>query len=309
MSTLPTSHVRRVPRPAALRERGLNRWISRFRNACRRGYHLSYQFLHPHAGATTPVFVMGSHSSGTSITMRVFDLCRDARSYSNYSRRAYRDGRIAPPPTLRKILAASRATVTVFKPLRDVPRLPELLAEYPQLKIVWLLRRPGDCINSCVKRWTGMREILGRIVEDPGSAGWHGDGVLDSQRELLRAHFDPGMSPHMAYALWWCLRNSFFFDCGLDQVDRVNVFRYEQMVQRPDEEFRRMFEFLEIPYDPNVTREIFDSSVGRYPPPALTPGVSEWCQTLYQRFMEFLASRGVSTSTPEQPAVARGAPA
>jgi hypothetical protein len=302
MPVTSTEHVVRTPRPAALKERGLRRWISRLRNASRRGYHLCYQYFNPRV-PSTPVFVMGNHSSGTTITMRVFDLCRDARSYSNYSRRAYVDGRIAPPETLRRILRSSRAAITVFKPLRDVPRLSRLLELYPSLKVVWLLRRPSDCVNSCVKRWTGMREILSKIIEDPAAAGWHGDGVLDVQREMLRQHFDPQMSPQMAYALWWCLRNSFFFESGLDRCDRVNVFRYEQMVRQPDEEFRRMFEFLEIPYDPWVTREIFDSSVGRYPPPELAPGVQAWCDSLSGRFMQYLRDRGVCAAD-DQPASA-----
>ena len=75
-------------------------------------------------------------------------------------------------------------------------------------------------------------------------------------------------------------------------MDTVQIFRYEELVTAPRQQFSSMFEFCDCPFEPGVTREVFASSVGRDPEQKIDP-VRKLCRELQARF------NGLSTSTGE----------
>jgi hypothetical protein len=250
-------------------QRRMRRWI--------------YQRVRPR-DVSTPVFIVGSQRSGTSMTMRVFDLSLDAMVYHTTDHRAYRDGILHEDARIQRLVQRSRSAVTVFKPMNQIQRLPRYLSLLPDLRVVWLLRDYRDAVNSCVRRWDTMRDVLKQITIDPAQAGWHGEALPESLHEVVCRHYDDAMSLESANALFWYLRNQFFFELSLDQDPAVRVFPYEELVRRPDAAFARMFEFCGCPFDARLTREVTASSIGRYLPPELDSEIARLCMELTDRF-------------------------
>lgn len=268
--------VKIVRRKADTVQRRLRRWVYQRCQPCR---------------PTVPVFVVGCQRSGTDMTLRAFDLSLDARVYWPGDLRAYRaqeTDTLREPQVIRRILARSGAAATVFKPLHHLQRAREFLDTYPDLRIVWLLRNYQDCVNSCVRKWTTMKDTLAQVAADPSQAGWHGDGLTPRLLQLVRTHYHDGLSLESAFALFWYLRNSFYFELSLQSHRRVRIFRYEQLVQPASQEFRRMFQFCGCPFQPAVTREVFASSVQRHAPPVIDPRIDDLCGSLMDDFESLL---------------------
>lgn len=237
---------------------------------------------------TTPVFVVGCQRSGTSMTMRVFDFSLDATIYQARDKRAFEHSLLKSDEVIRKLLERSRTAVTVFKPMNQIQHTRRFLEAFPGLKVVWLLRRYEDAVNSCVRKWNTMIDILKRIATDPSKAGWQGEGLSRRNIELVKTHFYADMSFESAYAMFWYLRNSFYFELALENEASVRIFRYEDLVLNPEQRFAEMFEFCGCPFHPNLTREIFSSSIGKHFSPKIDAPIEKLCQELSVRFNTIL---------------------
>ena len=168
--------------------------------------------------------------------------------------------------------------------MNELQNTRRFLEQFSGLRVVWMYRSVDDVVNSCVRRWSSMREVLLRISRDPSSAGWFGEAIPEHSLEVVRRYASESMSLESAYALFWFIRNSFYFDLGLDAEPAVRLFRYERLVREPAEGFRRMFGFCGCPFEPDFTKEVFSTSVGRHQPPDLAPPIRELCTELAKRF-------------------------
>jgi hypothetical protein len=100
---------------------------------------------------------------------------------------------------------------------------------------------------------------------------------------MLRSHYSRKLSEQSARALIWFLRNSFYFECGLDRRSDVQLLTYESAVQSPDRHVRRAFEHCGLPFESSYTRKMFESSVGRLQKPAIDAKVEELCVGLLDK--------------------------
>ena len=241
------------------------------------------------APSPTPVFVVGCQRSGTSMVLRTFDLSLDATVYWESDRRAFVDHLLHDDRQVQALVRGSRTRSVVFKAMHQLQESIRYLELLPRLRIVWMYRGNLDVVNSSVRRFGSMRESLRKIVEEPKESGWWGAGLSDRQRAVIHEHYRPEMSLESAYALFWHLRNSFFFELGLDSHPRVRLFRYEQVVRQPDMAFSDMFEFCDCPFEPSFTREIFATSIGKDPRPALDGRIEGLCAELAERIERTIA--------------------
>jgi len=93
------------------------------------------------------------------------------------------------------------------------------------------------------------------------------------------------MSLASAHALFWYLRNSFFFELGLEKNKNVRVFRYENLATNPIPEFSSMFTFCECPFKSDYTNEVFSSSIRKNPIPRIDSKIRKLCDDLYGKFI------------------------
>jgi hypothetical protein len=237
---------------------------------------------------TRAVFVAAAQRSGTTMMMDVLDRSLDTEVIYESDRRAYRNFELRSARTLGPLVAESRAPSIVFKALCELQDLRGLLDRFPSARALWIVRDYPDVVNSHVALWTGMPESIGNIVRDRDSAGWRGRGMSDRTHRIVRRLYHPGISNASACALFWYFRNRIFFEQGLGEDPRVLPLRYENLVSRPEAEFGRLFEFLDLPYSPRLTKGVFHTSISKRPAPDIEPPIRALCEGLSNRFRAVL---------------------
>jgi hypothetical protein len=128
-----------------------------------------------------------------------------------------------------------------------------------------------------------MRDTLARLATDAPSAGWWGEEISDASQQLVRDHYRPDMSLADAHALFWVIRNAHYFDLGLEQLPQVGLFRYEDLVGNPVEQFGALAGFAGCPFKPRLTCEVHPGSVGRDAKPDLKPAIASLCDDMQAR--------------------------
>ena len=229
-------------------------------------------------------FIGGIQRSGTNMITAALELSFLTDVFRESDPRAYESFQLKPLSTLKEVIAKSPAPFVVLKALCELQDLGAMLDEFKPAKIIWMVRRYGDMINSHVRFWPGCAKTLGKMVEDPLSAAWRGRGMSDATRTILARHHRPDMGDASAVALFWYIRNVLFFEQNFDTDPRVIVVRYETLVQNPEPQMHRLFDFLELPLGPRIMKDVFASSIGREAAPEIDPEIRALCDGLVQRF-------------------------
>ncbi len=209
-------------------------------------------------------------------------------TYNEGSRVAFRDFRLRSAERTAWLVRRSRARAVVFKPLCDSHLADRLLEQLPGSKAIWLYRHYADVINSGLRMWGGNERAIRWIAEGRWlELGWRGERLSLEAMDLVEQHYQAGVSPQEATALFWYLRTGFFFELGLHRDPRVLLVRYEDLVGEPERSFGRCFAFLGCELESDWLSDVVPSSVGKHDPPALKPEIEALCE---QRMRQFDAS-------------------
>ena len=76
----------------------------------------------------------------------------------------------------------------------------------------------------------------------------------------------------------------------------VHLVFYEQMVSSPDLEFRRIYDFLDLPCIDATFAAVKTSSIGKNTPAEIDPPVRELADALWARFEALEVKPGVSAA-------------
>jgi hypothetical protein len=175
----------------------------------------------------------------------------------------------------------------LLKPLCDSHRAAELLDDLgaPTAgRAIWAYRTMDDRVRSAVSKFgSANREALAAIANGGGDSLWQAGGLSADSRSLIR-RFDYGtMSPESAAALFWLVRNSLYFELGLDRRPDVLLCSYDQLVREPEASMRRLCEFLGIEYRPEFVAHIDSRSRRDRPPLPIDPEIRSLCAELESR--------------------------
>lgn len=258
------------------------------RQALRSQKHL-WQRLNLNPDEKTPLFVLGSQRSGTTMLMKVLEKSRYMRVFQEHSRRAFQGNfRLMPPEVIRGLIDASHAPAVVFKPLCDAHLTDQLLETYAPAKAVWIFRDYHDVANSAVNKWnTHLKDVMRDISEGNWDAlDWRGERLGEENIALVRRLYSPEMTPQEAASVQWYLRNQFYFALGLDENPRVLLMRYEDLVLEPEAEIRRLFDFVDVPFEPQIIADVTDRSIGKGSNLELSPAIEHVCAGMLQRLNE-----------------------
>jgi hypothetical protein len=189
----------------------------------------------------------------------------------------------------------------LFKPLCDSHRTNDLLdtLHFPSPPLaIWAYRDVDGRVRSAVAKFGDVnRRALTEIAESPGPVDrWEAGGLTDETRELIRSLDPASMSPESAAALFWYVRNSLFFQLGLDQRRDVLLTSYQEFLADPEASMRRLCRFLGLPYDDAFVRHVGAGSrrPGGGPSVEIDPRVRAMCDELKERL-------DVALSTPRVP--------
>ena len=197
----------------------------------------------------TVLMIMGCQRSGTTLMLDIFQ--RDMRSkvYGEFSKLSDQDRefriRLNPLDSVRRTIEADRVALIVLKPIVESQNALKLLEAFENAKILWMYRDFRDAAVSNIKmfgRGAGVYDL--QCIIDNRDGDWRAEGLGDELRATVAANFSPDMDPHDAAALFWFVRNSWFFELNLPTNKQVMLCRYGNLVAKPAETVKNLYGFL-----------------------------------------------------------------
>jgi len=244
-------------------------------------------------------FILGSQRSGTNMLNDAFD--RDwncmafgedhglalGPSYEHDLRWRWR-----PLGEIRSIFESLRVPLIVAKPIVESQRALELLEYFPGSRIIWAYRDYKDVAQSSIEIFGAEASLHNlRAVLDPKMrTHWFSENVPDDSRALVKRYFDPDRPLPDLKALGWLIRNSLYFQLGLDRDPRVTMSRYESLVSDPVGEMRRLYSFLGADFPgSHVCGHMHRNSVSKGSHARVSNDLDNLCQRLLERLDESCA--------------------
>ncbi|MFH1681421.1 MAG: sulfotransferase domain-containing protein [Candidatus Eisenbacteria bacterium] len=249
-------------------------------------------------GARRVLLIVGCQRSGTTMMNDLFQRDLNVKVYREMSELSSLDReenlRLNPLPSVRRAIESHRVPLVVLKPLVESQNILRLLDEMEGSKALWMYRHYKDVAYSNMRKFgpeNGIRDL--RSIVEGDTANWRAEGVSPETRELVLRRFSEGMSPADAAALFWYVRNRFYFDLDLRGEKRVLLCRYEDMVTDPGVFMRRIYEFVGAPYPgDDVVAPVHPRSVRKGKDLAIGPEAAGVCEELWNRLEESFRKSG-----------------
>jgi len=233
---------------------------------------------------TRPVFLVGCGRSGTSMLVKQLNRSWQVELYHEDNPAAFKQYRLREFSVLDALVERSKAPAVVFKPILSTTQTPQLLARFPDIRIVFPYRHYNDVVNSSLKKF-GVENRINHV------RSWMADDFgefavappPEATKALVRRLWRPDLNPESGAALYWLFYNQLFYDMGLDKNERAFLIEYETLVNEPRAQFIALTHFLGLKFEERMITGIFASSVGRDNAPAIDPTIQAECEALYQR--------------------------
>jgi hypothetical protein len=283
--------VRRIPTSKHLKVR-LRQWAT---DLILRRRKRAHRQAHSPTVPARAAFVVGCQRSGTDMVLWRLDRSLDVDRFDESARAAFNDCRIRDVAVRDRLVAASAAKRVIFKPVCDSHNVARLLAEHEGARAVWVYRDFRDVANSAVQRWGNMNlrwvQELARGGGDWGRRQWNRELITPERQQQIEAFCRDDLTPHGAAAVFWYLVNCTFFGQELESDERVILARYEDLVTRPADEFRRLCKFFGVSFQDAIVADVFASSVRHASGQPIAAAVTEACQQVLDRLDQVHAER------------------
>lgn len=210
-------------------------------------------------GQATPVWLAGVQRSGTNMVVQGLTASPEFEIHNENDRRAFEHFRLRRDAVLREIVLASRHRYVLFKPLCDSHRVDELLALDTPMpgRAVWAYRSVDDRVRSALAKFGDNNlQVLRQIAEGAGSGRWQAQRLSGANLELIGSFDYDRMSAASAAALFWLVRNSLYFDLGLDHRSDVLLSSYDALVADPAASMRQLCRFLGMEWSPRLVAHV-----------------------------------------------------
>ena len=245
-------------------------------------------------GSTTPVLLVGLQRSGTNMVARALAASPEFEVRNENDRGAFDRFRLRSLPAIRNLVLRSRQRFLVLKPLIDSDRVDRLVAglETPSRpKALWTYRSVDGRARSALSRFGDHSlEVVRGIAEGRSEDVWQGRRISAEARQVIQDLDLRCLTPETAAAVIWLIRNSLFFDLGLDRRDDCLLVSYDRLLDAPETELRRICEFLGAGFVPEMTAGIGRRAAGERPDLAIDPAVKMACTDLEHRLAEACSS-------------------
>lgn len=232
----------------------------------------------------TAVFVAGHQRSGTNMLMDTLERSYETDVYHERDSRAFSHYQMRELPVIRELFQSSQYRYFIIKALCELQDLPRLMGGFERARTIWMVRNYRDVVNSAVRSFPDFAKYARCLADDPAAAGWRGKGMSEETRAIVRSVVHPDITETSGAALQWYVRNALFFERGLDRDPRVLLVSYETLVNQPETEFRRIFDFAGIRFSPWMARNTFATSIGKHHEPEIDTAILGLCDAMMARF-------------------------
>lgn len=232
------------------------------------------------------LFLVGCQCSGSTLIARIFDgdyrttvLGEDSCITGIGKDRL----RIKTVTEIMPILDKIRFLLIIAVPKVESQRISYLLDSIPKLKAIWIYRNYKDVVYSKLNKFQRQIEDL-KCIAEKESCNWRSDRVSSKTLEIVKTFYHEEMSKQDAAALMWYARNILFFEQNLQDNDRIVQIKYEELVENPSKEMKRLYNFLEIPYPGDKIVSLVDNkSLGLGKEVEIFPEIEDLCRGLMNR--------------------------
>jgi hypothetical protein len=228
---------------------------------------------------STPVFVLGTQRSGTSMMMRAFHRHPDTLVYDEHRDSvAFSDYRLRSLDCVKKLVDQARYPTICYKPICDSHLITEMHRKFPEAHFIWAYRDYRDVANSSLRKFEHATRAIRLVCTNQPGGGWFREGVSSRVSEVLRSVFRTSALSEfdLACLIWWA-RNQIILDSGLTDAPNVTLVKYEALVTQPSMMLKWLFYRIRLPYRERVCRNISPRSIGRHPAPSVDNCVDKLC--------------------------------
>ena len=229
-------------------------------------------------------FVAGVQRSGTNMMMDVLEKSYETDVYHERDERAFNNYKMRDVAAVKQLLDRSKAPCFIIKSLCELQGLSQLMKEFSPAKVIWVSRHYDDVSNSMLVSFKNQAKQVKLIAERRSSEWWLGEGMSGETYGILKKLVYPTISDASSAALIWYFRSVLFFEQGFDHNSQVQLVQYENLVAEPQQEFARIFHFLNLDYSQRLSRKVFASSVRKRGQLDIDTPIREMCDELILRF-------------------------
>lgn len=235
------------------------------------------------------VFIFGCQRSGTTMLQQIFSRDINSKVYdevgSALSRHDSKLGlRLDPIEELYNEFNKPGAPLIVVKPLVESQNARQLLQSFPKARAIWMYRHYADVVASKLKKsglMSGIGDLRHMVKKTPND--WRSDRIPMPIYSLVQKHFAEDMNGYDAAALYWYVRNHFYFEQALDNLSTVMLCRYEELVREPQEGMKRIYAFLERPFpNPRNMNTVHTDSIGKGKAVTISPSIKALCDEMLE---------------------------
>jgi hypothetical protein len=241
-------------------------------------------------GTSRPVFVVGAQRSGTNMVTYGLDMAPEFEVHNEGDSSAFANYRLHERKRIAHLVSESRHPFVLFKPLVESHLILEFLEDLKSAappRALWVYRGVRGRVRSAVAKFgeSNLR-VLRKYAANPEFRHWQlgGHMGLSEEHQLLLKRFDPDdLTPADGAALFWLMRNRLVFDLGLDQREDVMLVSYDAFVESPEPAMRRICDFLNFPFRPELVKHIRDRGSGPAASSPIAQPILELCDELNLR--------------------------
>ena len=212
---------------------------------------------------------------------RGLDMAPEFEVRNENDRTAFAHYLLRDDAVIRRIITASKHQFVLFKPLCDSHRIDHLLdsLETPSPgRAIWAYRDVDGRVRSAVSKFGRNNLFVLRDIADGRRPGmWQAERLSEDTLEQIRSFDYSTMTPESAAALFWWVRNSLYFELGLDRRNDVLLTSYQDMLATPAPAMRHICRFLGFEFRPALIEHIAPRASGGGRPLELDPRVRLLC--------------------------------
>lgn len=238
-------------------------------------------------GTARPVFLVGVQRSGTNMVVRGIETSPEVEVHNENDHRAFQGFRLRDDAVVRELVRSSRHDLVLFKPLCDSHRVDELLDGIGPpggSRAIWVYRSVDGRVRSALSKFGDVNlRVLRDIAAGRGLDRWQAQRLSPESVELIAGFDYDRLGAASAAALFWFVRNSLFFDLGLEGRADVAIVSYDGLVTEPERRMEALCGQLGFPFHPRLVAHIDRRSISTAAPLEIDQRVRRHCDQLAER--------------------------